>query len=130
MILGLGSDIIDINRISSIYKSYGASFVKRICTAEEINNISKLNQKKYIAKLAKIWAAKEALSKALGTGIGTNFSFLDACIINNSYGKPSFKISDNCKDYITKNMSSQFQIHLSISDDTNMAFAVVIIDKP
>ncbi len=76
MIYGIGTDIVNINRISTIYESLSVSFIKRILHEKEIDIFNELkleNQK--IAYVAKRYAAKEAIAKALGTGIREDLAF-------------------------------------------------------
>ena len=85
-IFGIGTDIVNIKRMEKSLKKYGKSFKKRIFSENEINYCE--NKKNPSSFYAKRFAAKEALSKALGTGIKGNLIFKDIEILNNKKGKP------------------------------------------
>ena len=124
-ILGIGTDIVDINRIKNIIKK-NADFKKRIFSKNEIQFCKK--KKNNYSCLAKRFAAKEAFSKALGTGISLGLSFNEIEVINNKLGKPSFKITGNSLE-ITKKRTKYKKINtfLSLSDEKKFALATVII---
>lgn len=113
----IGIDITQISRISRLRERYGEQFLKRILNENEIKLIKSDNS------LAGFYAAKEAFSKALGVGIGEEFSFLDIEISKTSKNAP-FIIADNkiIEKFGIKNTS------LSISHDGGFAIAAVIIE--
>ena len=124
-IYGLGSDIVNVNRLKSILKK-NKFFKKRIFSKNEIL----LCEKKKNSHLcfAKRFAAKEALSKALGTGIGNKVTFKNIEIFNNKFGKPSITLKGSAANYLKKKIKSKkYNIHLSLSDDVPWAQATVII---
>ena len=83
MIIGIGSDVIDINRINGTIKKFGYRFLKRCFNEKEINSS---NKKFYTDKsIAKKFAAKEAISKALGTGISNGIFWKDILISNDKF---------------------------------------------
>ena len=91
MILGLGSDIIEVERIGHAIKKHGQPFLDRLFTAEEQKYCqSFINSSQ---RFAGRFAAKEAVAKALGIGIGTKLGWLDIEIINNPQGKPIVTLS-------------------------------------
>ena len=111
MIMGIGTDIVEIARIEEI----GANkLAKKILTAEEIAALPKLSA----AKIAKRFAAKEAIAKAMGTGIGTKLAFHDIEIFNDAAGKPMATIAGR----------TDLKIHLSMSDEKNYAVAFALIE--
>ena len=120
MIIGIGCDIINIARIKTAYDKYGIKFLQRSFTKLEIENAPS-NMNNQIAYYAKRFAAKEAYSKALGTGIGRAISFLDIEVKNYSSGKPYIVI-------LNKIFDEQI-IHLSLSDEQDNAIAYVVIEK-
>ncbi len=123
MIIGTGVDICNIDRIKNSLNKFGQKFIERICNKEEIKELS---CKKDVAKsLAKIFAAKEATSKALGTGIGQEVSFLDINLCHNNKGKPFVTLSQKVVDAL---QIKDFNIEISISDDEPYAVAFVIIE--
>jgi len=118
MIIGIGTDIVDIRRIEDLIKKSGwDKFAKKILSAQEIKDL-KPKQKNSATHLAKRFAAKEAIAKALGTGIGKT-SFADIQITNNSKGAPKAKM-DKLKN---------IKIHISISDEYPYAIALAIAEK-
>jgi holo-[acyl-carrier protein] synthase len=119
MIIGIGTDVVQIPRIERLLRLYEERFVRRLLSEVEIHKMSLLGKSQYSNFLAKRFAAKEAVSKALGTGIGPFLAFQDISILNDSLGKPFVSICP------TK--YQQLNIHLSISDDypVSIAFAVI-----
>lgn len=129
MILGIGSDIIDIRRIEKAYKKNGEQFLLRIFSDDEIKAAEKYkDNKKRFAHFAKRFAAKEAMAKALGTGIGEGVSFKDAVISNLESGKPVMTLMGKGARTL-KSLSSKTQIDVSLSDDYPFAQAIVIISS-
>jgi holo-[acyl-carrier protein] synthase len=125
VIIGIGSDIVNIERIEKLVIKYSEKFIKRIFSDDEIVAAQKItNHSKKIQFYAKRFAAKEAFAKALGTGIGKTINFKDISITNNAHGKPMILITKNL-DYLTNN----HQIHVSLSDDYPCAQAFVIIEQ-
>jgi holo-[acyl-carrier protein] synthase len=112
----LGIDIVQIDRIEKMIDKFGQKALKRFLTEKEIK-IIKTSQ-----SAAGYWAAKEAFSKAIGTGIGKKCSFSDIEILKNENGKPYFS-SKTLERFNIKNAD------LSISHDGNFAIAAVIIIK-
>jgi len=113
----IGIDIVSIERIEKSLEKFGDKAKNRF--------MSKNEQQKAIkpASIAGIWASKEAFSKAIGTGIGKEFSFLDIEILKNKKGKPFINIlNPNLKEKL-KNK----QIDISITHDNGFAIAAVII---
>lgn len=124
-ILGLGTDIAEIERVDKALNRTGVAFAQRILTEVEMQRFQSLNsQAKFLAKR---FAAKEAASKALGTGIATGVSFQDFTVTNNVLGKPELTLSGKAKK-IALEMGVQ-HIHLSISDERHYAVATVILES-
>jgi holo-[acyl-carrier protein] synthase len=113
----IGTDIVAIDRIENTLKKFGESFLKRFLTDEEITLCKNKSQ-----SIAGFWAAKEAIAKALGCGIGKELSFLDITLGKDNKGAPFFKLSKEKEAYFGFENGS-----LSISHDGNFAIAVVII---
>ena len=123
-VYGIGTDIVNINRIKSAIKKNNLSFKKRIFTNFEINICEK--RKSQIECFAKRFAAKEALFKAVG--VPNKLLFKDVEIRNNKLGAPEFKIKGNSLKNLKKIFKNKkFKIHLSLSDDKPWAVASVII---
>ncbi len=113
----IGTDIIQIERVEKLVKRYGIKFKQRFLSKKEIAVARR------IETLAGFWAAKEAISKALGCGIGSQLGFHDIIIAKDHKGAPYFKLSKEAqKAHGIKNAS------LSISHDGGFAIAVVVIE--
>jgi holo-[acyl-carrier protein] synthase len=127
MILGIGSDLIDIRRIEKTMERHGARFLNRIYTDVEKAKSDKRMQR--AASYAKRFAAKEACSKALGTGLRKGVFWRDMGVVNLPGGKPSMRLTGGALDRL-KSMTPpgmRAQIDLSITDDFPLAQAIVII---
>ena len=125
-IFGIGTDIVNINRIDHSLKKYGFSFKNKIFSKKEISYCEK--KKDPSAFYAKRFAAKEAFSKALGTGIRKGVNLKNIEITNNVHGKPSIYLKGNLANYLKKKIKcKKYDIHLSLSDDKPWAQATVII---
>tara|TARA_B100000575_G_C22864715_1_gene505046 strand:- start:263 stop:646 length:384 start_codon:yes stop_codon:yes gene_type:complete len=125
MIKGIGTDIIDINRIRKVINTYGDRFKNKCFHKNEI----KKSEKRYnsVESFAKRYAAKEACSKALGTGLARGVFWKDIEICNNKFGKPYIILHNKAKNYININKTKEFKIELSMSDEKDFALANVII---
>ena len=127
-IFGIGTDIVNIKRMQSILKKNGNIFKKRIFSKHEINYCDK--KKNSFSFYAKRFAAKEALSKALGTGIRKGIYFKDIEILNDDFGKPSIKLKGSTARFLKKKIKNKkYSIYLSLSDDDPWAQATVIISS-
>ena len=125
-IFGIGTDIVNIKRMEKTLKRYGSKFKNNIFSKNEI--IYCEMKKNPGAFYAKRFAAKEALSKALGTGIRKNIKFKNIEIRNDSYGKPFILLKGAVNDYLKKKIKrKKYNIHLSLTDDKPWAHATVII---
>jgi len=113
MSIKVGTDIVEISRVDTSLEKFGKKFLERFLNENEI----KLAQKN--ETIAGFWAAKEAVSKALGCGIGRELSFKDIEIKKNNKNMPYFELLDSKFDIIDSS--------LSISHDGGFAIAVVII---
>mgnify|MGYP003955992823 CR=1 FL=1 len=125
-IFGIGTDIVNIKRIEKSLKLNGSRFKKKVFSKEEIVYCEK--SKNPPAYFAKRFAAKEALSKALGTGIRKGVSLKNIVVLNDSYGKPSIRLKGSTANLLRKKIKSKkYFIYLSLSDDIPWAQATVII---
>ena len=107
-------------------KRHGSKLKNNIFSKNEITYCEK--KKNSGAFYAKRFAAKEALSKALGTGIRKDIKFRNIEVSNDSYGKPSIRLKGAVNDYLKKKLKrKKYNIHLSLSDDKPWAQATVII---
>jgi holo-[acyl-carrier protein] synthase len=125
MIVGIGSDIIKIQRIADSLERLGERFAKRILSEEELIQFS--NHSSQIAFLAKRFAAKEAAGKALGVGIGQGISWTQIIVINNELGAPSLKFVDQAKVWCDR--KSVNTSHISLSDEQEFAVAFVVLES-
>ena len=125
MIIGIGTDIIDIRRIENTIQKYGEKFKKRCFSLNEIKRSE--NKFNTTNSYAKRYAAKEACSKALGTGLARGIFWKDIEVINNKYGKPSIILHNNALNRIIKMTNKDYRIEVSLSDEKNYAIANVII---
>ena len=125
-IFGIGTDIVNIKRIEHLLKRRGFSFKNRIFSKKEITYCEK--RKNSSSFYAKRFAAKEAFTKALGTGIRKGVNLKNIEISNNVHGKPFILLKGNLSSYLKKKIkNSKYDIHLSLSDDKPWAQATVII---
>lgn len=125
-IYGIGTDIVFINRIKETFKRK-INFRKKIFSKNEINYCNKKINK--FDCYAKRFAAKEAFSKALGTGISNGIKFNEITIDNNNKGKPILKTVGITDKIVKKTLrTKKFKTHLSLSDDTHYAIATVILE--
>ena len=121
MILGIGNDIIEIERIEKAILKEG--FKNKVYTQRELENIRKRGNR--TETYAGIFSAKEAISKAIGTGV-REFSLTDLEILNDDLGKPYVVISEKL-DKILKAKKEDYQIEISISHSKKYAIAMAII---
>ena len=124
MIYGVGTDIVNIERVKKILSKNRDGFVKRVLSEHEQALFA--NKADSAAYFAKRFAAKEAFAKALGTGIGREVSFQDLTVRNNENGKPHFIPSEKLRQYLVENNIKQ--AHLSISDESQNAIAFVVLE--
>ena len=124
--LGIGVDIVQNSRIRKLITN--GKFLLRIFTNDEINKSKKTKNK--TAFFSKRFAAKEAFSKALGTGFGETLNFKDISITNNKKGKPSIKINNKLHNFINKKFKTKkINVLLSISDESKHSIAFVILER-
>lgn len=123
-IYGIGTDIVDVDRIKNSLKN--KNFINRIFNEKEILKCKKVNDS--INCFAKRFAAKEAFSKALGTGISDGVNFNEIVILNNKSGKPYINIIGQTKKILNKKFKKKkSKISLSLSDEKKYAVAFVTI---
>ena len=120
--IGIGTDIVNIERIERIFEKFGQNFVDKNFHELEIKQFDLLKKESKSAYLAKRFAAKEAVAKALGEGIGKNLSFKDIAIINDELGAPKIVISSEIYPRAHK-----YNFQISLSDDYPFAVAFVVI---
>src|SRR3954453_23722989 len=131
MIIGIGSDLIDITRVEKVIERHGERFLDRIFTDTERAKAQRraLNHKMVVATYAKRFAAKEACSKALGTGIRNGVWWRDMGVVNMPGGRPTMRLTGGALARLEAMtpQGHEARIDLSITDDWPLAQAFVII---
>ena len=121
MIIGIGTDIIEIDRIERAIKKNNG-FLNKIFTFREIEMFKEKSMRSEV--IAGNFAAKEAISKALGTGF-RGFSLIDVEILRDELGKPIAYLSDNIKD----NIATEYRLNVSISHNRTSAIAFAVLEE-
>ena len=126
-ILGIGTDIVDIQRIEKAINK-NTKFKSRVFNSKDIKHCE--TKKKPFPCFAKRFAAKEAFSKSLGTGISKGLNFNEILVLNKSSGAPYLKIIGDSLKVVNKILKSKkYNIYLTLSDENYLALATVIISK-
>jgi holo-[acyl-carrier protein] synthase len=127
MILGIGNDIIDIRRIEKSLERFGDRFVQRVFT--DIEQRKSDRRRNRAASYAKRFAAKEACSKALGTGLNHGVFWRDMGVVNLPTGKPTLVLTGGAAERLQSLLppGTKAQIDLTITDEFPQAQAIVII---
>lgn len=112
MIVGVGTDVCDIRRIEEALEEHGERFLARLLTVYE--RVEKMS----VPQLARRWAIKEATAKAYGTGIGEQIGFQDIEVTHTEKGAPMVRV-----------LGRHEKIHASVSDDSGVACAFVVVEK-
>lgn len=128
MIVGLGSDLIQIGRVEQTLARFGDRFVQRCFTDIEQRKSDRRAQR--AASYAKRFAAKEACSKALGTGLSHGVYWRDMGVVNLPSGKPTMRLTNGAARALARLVppGHEAHIHLTITDDAGLAQAFVIIE--
>jgi holo-[acyl-carrier protein] synthase len=125
MIFGIGTDIVEVARIEASIQQFGDEFARRILAESELNSYLQSHIKGRF--LAKRFAAKEAFSKALGTGLRAPATFQNIAVSHDDLGKPLLVLTPELQDFLqSKNIS---RMHISISDEKNLAAAFVVLES-
>ena len=131
MIIGIGSDLIDIRRLDKTLARFGDRFIERIYTDVERQKAERRRGAgiSYVATLAKRYAAKEAAAKALGTGFRRGVYWRDLGVVNLPNGKPTVEMSGGASERLAALTppGMKAQVDLTITDEFPMAEAMVII---
>ncbi len=128
MILGIGTDLCNIERISGVLDRHGDRFRNRVFTAAELARAAR--RKDEAGTLAKRWAAKEACSKALGTGLAMGISWKDMAVSNLRSGQPTMQVTGWAADRLAAMTPPGHtpRIHVTLTDDHPWAQAFVVIE--
>ena len=124
MIFGVGTDLIEVRRIDKALKRFGERFARRILCEPELGRFRVHRQP--VAFLAKRFAAKEAFTKALGTGIHAPANWHGVWVVNLKSGKPVLEFSPALKQFLEKRKIKG--AHLSLTDEREIASATVILE--
>lgn len=125
MILGIGTDIVAIKRMDDLHARYGGRLARRLLSPEEWSEYDRTPHKHRF--LAKRFAAKEALGKALGTGIRAPVMLTAMGVVHDELGRPDFACSPELADWLKARGAGA--IHLSLSDEQDTVVAFVIVER-
>ncbi|MBT2131396.1 holo-ACP synthase [Aliiroseovarius lamellibrachiae] len=128
MILGIGTDLANIERIERTLERFGDRFRNRVFTERELAKAAR--RKDEAGTLAKRWAAKEACSKALGTGLSMGISWRDMTVSNLKTGQPVMEVTGWARDRLQAMTPTGHKavIHVTLTDDHPWAQAFVVIE--
>lgn len=124
MIFGIGTDIVIIARMTDMWERHGERALERILAPEERADFHRAtNSGRFLAKR---FAAKESLAKALGTGLRAPVSLSAIAVAHDSHGKPYFRLAPDLAAYLAER---RLTAHLSISDERDCALAFVVVEQ-
>ncbi|RDD72789.1 holo-ACP synthase [Paracoccus versutus] len=128
MILGIGSDLCNIDRIAGVLARHGDRFRRRVFTERELALAARRRQE--AATLAKRWAAKEACSKALGTGLAMGIAWRDMAVRNLATGQPTMELTGWAAERLAAMTppGHRAHVHVTLTDDHPWAQALVVIE--
>ncbi|MDR0577461.1 MAG: holo-ACP synthase [Candidatus Accumulibacter sp.] len=124
MIAGVGADIVAVARLARLYERHGARALEKLLAPAERAEFSRaVDPARFLAKR---FAAKEALGKAIGTGVSAPATLPNIAVTHDALGKPSFA----CAPPLERHLAERgLTVHLSISDETDHALAFVVIER-
>ena len=132
MIIGIGNDLANIERIKKSIEKFGQHFINKIFSEEEQAELSKrrkISAHEYACSAARRFAAKEACSKALGTGFRQGVFWPDLIITHTPAGKPELRLRGNAANHLAAlSGNTPCRLHVSMTDDYPWAQAFVIIE--
>ena len=128
MIIGIGSDLADIRRIEKTLNRFGDRFIQRVFT--DVEQAKSEKRRERVASYAKRWAAKEAMSKALGTGLRMGVAWREMGVVNLPSGKPTMRLTGEAGRRLAMLTPAGHSavIHVTITDDHPWAQAFVVIE--
>jgi holo-[acyl-carrier protein] synthase len=126
MIVGIGTDVVSIERIRGVLERHGQRFVDRVLTPEERARYARASEKIKAGHLAKRWAAKEAFAKAIGTGIHPPFTWQSITVGRDPKGKPLVVPSPDMAKHLET--MGVVRSHVSLTDDAGVAVAFVVLE--
>ncbi len=125
MITGIGIDIVQVNRVESVYERFGFKFARRVLAPDELTAFSRSSSPVHF--LAMRFAAKEATSKALGTGFRQGVSLRLIEVLHNAAGKPSLRLHGEVAAHADR--QNVVATHVSLTDERDYAAAVVVFES-
>ncbi|MDR1477163.1 MAG: holo-ACP synthase [Rickettsiales bacterium] len=130
MIYGIGMDIVNVERFAKIVGRYPDRFVEKYFNPEEVGKYKGLDAEHFAGKMAKLFAAKEAFAKALGTGWRDGLQWKDVAVLSDGMGRPQVEVRGTVREYIEKSVApiSGVRIHVTTSDDAPFAAAFAVIE--
>jgi holo-[acyl-carrier protein] synthase len=127
VIVGIGTDVVSIERIAGVLARHGERFVNRVLTADERARYERTNEKARPGHLAKRWAAKEAFAKAIGTGIHPPFTWQSITVGRDSKGKPLVIPNETMAEHLRS--IGVTTAHITLTDDAGIAVAFVVLEN-
>lgn len=124
-VVAIGIDLESVERVRKAIERHGNTFLEKVFTAEE-TSLCKSRGNAQWASFAARWAAKEAFSKALGSGIGAEFAMTDAGVINDERGAPAFVLSARAQNALRERGASRALLSLSHTKDSAAAIVVFL----
>jgi holo-[acyl-carrier protein] synthase len=128
MALYCGTDIIEISRIKKSMDGGNNAFRDRVYTKSEIDYCEKKGRSRFQSYAVR-FAAKEAVVKAFGTGIGSEINFRDIEVKNDSLGKPDIELNDKAKEFFEKKHGRSISVSLSHCENYGVAFVIIETDE-
>ena len=130
MIIGIGTDLVDISRIEQAVRRHGERFEDKCFTAYERARGNAMNEDRRMAFYAKRFAAKEACAKAMGTGFTGAFSLRDIGVEEDAAGRPFLVLAETAQTALKALIPQGYspRLHLSLSDEKHYAHAYVILE--
>lgn len=125
MIAGIGVDLVNKKRIDQLLDQYGEQFIRRVLNDEEQVQFANSSRKGWF--VANRFAAKEAISKALGTGLRYPVTLLSIGVVSNEHGRPEFFFSDVLQAYLQSRKIHG--AHLSITHENDLVCAMVVLES-
>ncbi|GAB3249938.1 holo-ACP synthase [Chitinimonas naiadis] len=125
MIFGIGTDLIDIPRMAEAYQRHGQRFLLRLLSVQELPEFAATSDPARF--LAKRWAAKEAFSKALGTGIRPPVTLAGMSITHDAAGRPGLVFNAQISALLEQH--GIVGVHLSLSDERSSVVAFVVLER-
>lgn len=122
MIVGIGTDIVAIERLDDVYRRHGERALEKILAPDEYADCRASTEPARF--LAKRFAAKEALGKALGTGVRSPVLLPSIAVTHDAMGKPGFRFADELATFVGRR-----SVHLSLSDEAAYAVAFVVVES-